>query len=207
MIAQLNLLPWREENRRKHKQRFVAMLVAGVLTVVAGHWLAASYLEQQKSLQQSRNQQLQQEIIALERRLSLLPELETQRDGLNKRLQVIVDIQQERNRVTQLFSLLPTLVPQGVYLDDLALQAGNVSINGFGDSNGRLASLLSNAENSAWLKNVTMHSIIATKGKKGEPLTRFNASFTMVRPAGDGRADGKKSPESNGRNGEKFNDE
>ncbi|MGF1760208.1 PilN domain-containing protein [Photobacterium sagamiensis] len=188
MIDKLNLLPWREEKRKKHKQRFVGMLVIAVAIVVASHWLAASYIVQQKSLQQSRNQQLQQEIAVLERRRAFLPELDKQRDALNKRLRVIANIQQERNRVTQLFSMLPALIPPGVYLEDLTLKAGNVSLNGVGESNGRLASLLSNAENSAWLENVAMHSIIATKGKNAEELTRFKASFTMVRTTDEGRA-------------------
>ncbi|PSW04867.1 PilN domain-containing protein [Photobacterium lipolyticum] len=188
MIDKLNLLPWREEKRKKHKQRFVGMLVIAVASVVAVHWLSASYIVEQKSLQQSRNQQLQQEIAVLERRRAFLPELDKQRDALNKRLQVIVDIQQERNRVTQLFSLLPALVPPGVYLENLTLKAGNVSLNGVGESNGRLASLLSNAENSVWLENVAMHSIVATKGKNAEELTRFKASFNMVRTTDEEQA-------------------
>ena len=188
MIDKLNLLPWREEKRKKHKQRFVGMLVIAVAIVVASHWLAASYIVQQKSLQQSRNQQLQQEIAVLERRRAFLPELDKQRDALNKRLGVIADIQQERNRVTQLFSMLPALIPPGVYLEDLTLKAGNVSLNGVGESNGRLALLLSNAENSAWLENVAMHSIIAAKGKNAEELTRFKASFTMVRTTDEERS-------------------
>ncbi|MDX1302593.1 PilN domain-containing protein [Photobacterium sp.] len=203
MIDKLNLLPWREDKRKKHKQRFVALLVVAVATVVAVHWLAASYIVEQKALQQSRNQRLQQEIAVLERRRAFLPELDKQRDALNKRLQVIVDIQQERNRVTQLFSLLPALVPPGVYLEDLTLKAGNVSLNGVGESNGRLASLLSNAEHSVWLENVAMHSIIATKGKNAEELTRFKASFNMVRATDEDPAAAQEQPKPKRPQGEK----
>ncbi|MCW8329639.1 PilN domain-containing protein [Photobacterium sp. SDRW27] len=182
MIEKLNLLPWREERRKQHKQRFIVMLGAAVIVVAAVQWLAASYIEQQKYIQQTRNQQLRQEISALERQLALLPELDRQRDALNRRLGVIADIQKERNRVTHLLSMLPGIVPQGVYLDNISMKSARISVNGTGDSNGRLATLLSNAEMSAWLKDVAMHSIVATKGDKKQDQTQFKASFTMKHP-------------------------
>lgn len=183
MIAKLNLLPWREDKRTQHKRRFTGLLGVAVFVAVAGHWLTAEFIGYQKEQQQVRNHQLQLEIDALDRQLSFLPELEQQRKGLNSRLRIIEDIQSERNRVTHLFSMLPALIPQGVYLNDISLKEGNVLLNGVGDSNGRLASLLSNAERSEWLKDVAMHSIEATKGVNSEDLTSFKASFTMKTPA------------------------
>ncbi|MEH6534495.1 MAG: PilN domain-containing protein [Photobacterium frigidiphilum] len=183
MIAKLNLLPWREEKRIQHKRRFMGLLGAAVFVAAAGHWLTAEFIEYQKELQQVRNAQLQLEVDTLDRQLSFLPELEQQREALNSRLRIIEDIQSERNRVTHLFSMLPALVPQGVYLDNISLKEGNVLLNGVGDSNGRLASLLSNAERSEWLKDVAMHSIEATKGVNLEDLTSFKASFSMKTPA------------------------
>ncbi|CAG18715.1 PilN domain-containing protein [Photobacterium profundum] len=183
MIAKLNLLPWREEKRLQHKRRFMGLLGAAVFVAAAGHWLTAEFIGYQKELQQVRNDQLQLEVDTLERQLSFLPELEKQREALNSRLRIIEDIQSERNRVTHLFSMLPALVPQGVYLDNISLKEGNVLLNGVGDSNGRLASLLSNAERSEWLKDVAMHSIEATKGINSEDLTSFKASFSMKTPA------------------------
>lgn len=192
MIEKLNLLPWREQRRRQHQQRFVAMLVLAVLAAVALQWLVASYIDQQKYLQQSRNQQLQQEIAALERQLSLLPEMEQQREALVRRLTVIADIQQSRNRTTHLLSMMPAVVPPGVYLDSVSLNSNRIVVEGTADSNGRLAALLSNAETSPWLDDVTMHSIVTTKGDKAQDLINFKASFSMVYPAGaDGESAGK----------------
>lgn len=183
MIDKINLLPWREEKRRLHRQRFFSLLGGAVAVAVLLLLGGASYSGQQQLVQQERNRHLQQEITRLERKLELLPELEKQREALNQRLGVIAEIQQERNRVTHLLSILPGLVPQGVYLDDVVLAADRIAVNGIGDSNGRLATMLSNAEVSEWFKDVTMHSIVATKGKKNQDLTRFKASFIMTHPA------------------------
>ncbi|ELR63940.1 Type IV pilus biogenesis protein PilN [Photobacterium marinum] len=188
MIERINLLPWREEKRRLHRRRFFSLLGGAVAGAVLLLWGSASYTEHQKLVQQARNQQLQQEIFRLERELKLLPELDQRREALNQRLGVIAEIQQERNRVTHLLSMLPSLVPQGVYLDDVVMTVDRIAVNGVGESNGRLAAMLSNAEGSVWFKDVIMHSIIATKGKKNQDQIKFKASFVMTSPRETGQA-------------------
>ena len=110
MIDKLNLLPWREQRRKQHKQRFVGLLVASVALAVVGNGAIGEYIENQQRQQQSRNQQLQQELTSLQQRLAFLPQLDKQRDAIELRLKVIVDIQLSRNRVTQLLNQLPEVV-------------------------------------------------------------------------------------------------
>ncbi|KXI24028.1 PilN domain-containing protein [Photobacterium sanguinicancri] len=180
MIKQINLLPWREQQKLQHKKRFLSGIGGALLLVLFVQIGVAQYFLEQQDIQQARNQTLHQEIAVLEHRLAILPELDRQRDALNKRLHVIAEIQRERNRVTRLFSVLPGLIPQGVYLESLVLNEHTVDLHGFGDSNGRLATLLGNIEKTVWLNEVAMHSIVATKGDSQQNLTRFNASFSML---------------------------
>lgn len=178
MIAKVNLLPWREEGRKRYRQRFGWMLGSAVFAIVLlvgmGGWL----LDGQLALQKGRNSRIDQEITVLENKLSLLPEMDVQREALLKRLSVITDIQKGRNHITQLLSLLPGLVPQGVYLEDISLTGNRVKFSGRGESNGHLATLLANAEQSEWVNDVTMHSIVRANEKQA--LIRFKASFELV---------------------------
>ena len=73
MIDKLNLLPWRELRRKQHKQRFVGLLMASVVVAMMGNGAIGEYIENQQSQQQSRNNQLQQELTNLEQRLAFLP--------------------------------------------------------------------------------------------------------------------------------------
>ena len=187
MIAKVNLLPWREDGKKRYRQRFGFMLIGtaalvGVL-LGAGGWL----LDRQLDIQSDRNAMIKNEITLLENKLSLLPEMDVQREALLKRLVVITDIQKGRNHITQLLSLLPGLVPPGVYLDDISLTGNRVKLSGKGESNGHLATFLANAEQSAWLQQVTMHSIVRANDKLA--LTQFKASFVLnpVPDAGRGK--------------------
>lgn len=130
-----------------------------------------------------RNQQLEQAIASLEQQLALLPKLDRQRLAYQERLVVIGKIQQARNQVTHLLNLLPAMVPEGVYLDQVSLTARRVALQGEGDSNGQLAMLLARAEQSPWISDVAMHSIVARDGERDAPDNiRFSASFQLRSP-------------------------
>ncbi|KAE8176886.1 PilN domain-containing protein [Photobacterium carnosum] len=182
MIDKLNLLPWRELRRKQHKQRFVGLLMASVVVAMMGNGAIGEYIENQQSQQQSRNNQLQQELTNLEQRLAFLPKLDKQRHAIELRLKVIADIQLSRNRVTQLLNQLPEVVPAGVYLDGVNLAIQRVNVDGFGDTNGHLAALLGKAEQSLWFKNIEMHSLVTTKGADKQQKSQFNASFDLTVP-------------------------
>lgn len=182
MIDKLNLLPWREQRRKQHKQRFIGLLAASVALAVAGNGAIGEYIENQQLQQQSRNNQLQQELASLEQRLAFLPQLDKQREAIEMRLKVIADIQLSRNRVTQLLNQLPEVVPAGVYLDGVNLASQRVKVDGFGDTNGHLAALLGKAEQSPWFNNVEMHSLVTTKSSDKKQKSQFNASFDLTAP-------------------------
>ncbi|OBU19418.1 pilus assembly protein PilS [Photobacterium kishitanii] len=182
MIDKLNLLPWREQRRKQHKQRFLGLLATSVVVAIAGNGAIAKYIETQHQQQQSRNHQLQQELTSLEQRLAYLPKLDKQRDAIELRLKVIVDIQLSRNRVTQLLNQLPEVVPAGVYLDGVNLASQRVKVDGFGDTNGHLAALLGKAEQSPWFNNIEMHSLVTTKSRDKQQKSQFNASFDLTAP-------------------------
>ncbi len=179
MIQTINLLPWREAARRRHQQRFFMLFGGAVICVLAILWGVWNYVSFQSEIQVSRNQTLKKEIAILDRQLSFLPKLDEQRQAINARLSIIVKIQDARNRPTQLLSLLSATIPSGVYLDQARLQGTRVHLDGVGDSNGRLAAFLSNAEKATWTKDVAMHSIVSMKGKNSEDLTKFQSSFLM----------------------------
>ena len=77
---------------------------------------------------------------------------------------------------------LPQLVPAGVNLAKLTFKNDIIKINGTSDSNTRLAVLLRNIEESTWLRDGNLDSIIALSAAEGN---RFEMRFSVIPMATD----------------------
>lgn len=177
MLHDINLLPWREEKRQQYKQRFYGMVVLGVLLALFLQWCGSLYIDHLKSVQRERNQQLQSYIAKLDKQLVNLKEIEAKHKSILTRLRLVESLQNERNKTTDFMNLMPELVPEGVYVDKIKMSGREVEMAGVSDSTARLATMLDNFENSTWLADVEMHSIISGKVLFGKKFQSFKLSF------------------------------
>lgn len=177
MLHDINLLPWREEKRQEYKQRFYGMVVLGVLMAIGLQWFGSLYIDHLKTQQKIRNQLLQAYVQELDKQLINLKAIEAKHKSILTRLRLVESLQNERNKTTDFMNLMPELVPEGVYVDKMKMNGRDVEIGGISDSTARLATMLDNFENSAWLMNIEMHSIVSGKVVFGKKFQTFKVSF------------------------------
>lgn len=177
MLHDINLLPWREEKRQEYKQRFYGMVVLGVLVAIGLQWFGSLYIDHLKTQQKARNQQLQAYVQELDKQLINLKAIEAKHKSILTRLRLVESLQNERNKTTNFMNLMPELVPEGVYVDKMKMNGRDVEIGGISDSTARLATMLDNFENSAWLMNIEMHSIVSGKVVFGKKFQTVKVSF------------------------------
>ena len=115
-------------------------------------------------------------------KLGKIKELRGRKDKLQERIDLIQSLQRSRNTPTQLMNTLPQLVPAGVNLAKLTFKNDIIKINGTSDSNTRLAVLLRNIEESTWLRDGNLDSIIALSAAEGN---RFEMRFSVTPMATD----------------------
>jgi type IV pilus assembly protein PilN len=141
-MARINLLPWREEQRRERQRHFMTTLfmtaVLGVVLVV----LAGSVFEQRIKHQQHRNDTIKQEIALLEARIARIDELERTRARLISRKQVIERLQASRSTTVQLLDQMAKSIPVGVTLTSVRQQGVQLWLAGNSQSNARVSAYL-----------------------------------------------------------------
>ncbi|RTZ13886.1 pilus assembly protein PilN [Vibrio aquaticus] len=179
MLHNVNLLPWRDEQRLRHKKRFVLMLLGAVMVAVLAQWGMGSYLKTQAQAQQARLNYLTSYIAQLDKRINALKEVEQEHKALLTRLEVVEQLQTLRNKTTDFMNAIPTLIPEGVYVDKIKMNGQQIQISGISDTTSRLATMLDNLEKSALLSNVEMHSIVHGKARFGKKFQTFNVSFSF----------------------------
>ena len=182
-MSNINLLPWREARALRQKKQFGVML--GIfLAITASLGFAADWLvKQQISHQQQRNQRLLQEMTILDAQLGEIRLLKERRKELIDRMQLIEQLQMRRNLPVRLFNQLPLLVPNGVYLNTLALQSNRIDVNGKTEAYGRVASMMRRIDGSGWLSQSQISTIFAADVAPVS-LSQFSMMFLVATTAG-----------------------
>ncbi|MDF2390191.1 fimbrial protein [Aeromonas sp. 2HA2] len=182
-MSNINLLPWREARALRQKKQFGVML--GIfLAITASLGFAADWLvKQQISHQQQRNQRLLQEMTILDAQLGEIRLLKERRKELIDRMQLIEQLQMRRNLPVRLFNQLPSLVPNGIYLNTLALQSNRIDVNGKTEAYGRVASMMRRIDGSGWLSQSQISTIFAADVAPVS-LSQFSMMFLVATTAG-----------------------
>ncbi|QPR52945.1 PilN family type IV pilus biogenesis protein TapN [Aeromonas allosaccharophila] len=181
-MSNINLLPWREARTQRQKKQFGALLGIFVLVTVALGFFANWLVDRQIVAQQQRNQRLVQEMTILDAQLGEIRLLKERRKELIDRMQLIEQLQMRRNVPVRLFNQLPSLVPNGVYLNTLAMQNNIIDVNGKTEAYGRVASMMRRIDGSGWLGQSKISTIFAADVAPVS-LSQFSMMFLIANNA------------------------
>ncbi len=182
-MPRINLLPWREAERKQRRQEFGvgavgALLLAGVITF-AVNWQMGSAIDAQNE----RNQYLKTEIANLDKQIAEILDLEQQKKRLESRIQVIEQLERSRPEIVHVFDQLVRTLPDGVYLTDVKQNNRRLTIKGVAQSSTRVASYMRNIDASEWLADPAL-SILETKGSGDSEFTLNASQKNPQAPAG-----------------------
>ena len=171
-MAHINLLPWREELRKLKLQEFirttaVSAVMAAVL-VLAGHLYINGKIEYQKQ----RNNFIQAEIDILNKRIGRIEELESMKQGLLARMNVIQDLQSSRPESVHLMDELVRSLPDGVFLNAFKQINKDLTMEGIAQSNARVSDYMRNIDTSEWISNPHL-DLIKTTEKNRRRIANF----------------------------------
>jgi type IV pilus assembly protein PilN len=186
-MPRINLLPWRTELRQRRKKEFLVAL-AGSLVVAAGVvYLSKLTVQGWTSAQQGRNQILRGEIAEIDKQIKEIEGLQTQRERLLARMQVITQLQRSRPEIVHLFDELVDAMPEGVNLVEVQQQGPRVELRGVAQSSTRVSALMRNISNSDWLRDPALDIVEAvSSGADRNSTFRMSAQqVPMVTPEGE----------------------
>ena len=177
----LNLLPHREEARKRRRKNFFTSLIlavlAGLCLAISGHWILG-YMQDE---QLSKNEKLKSEIAQLDKQIVEVANLEAEITGLLARKKAVEDLQVDRNIPVHLITELARLMPDGAYLTSVRQDAGKINLTGVAQSNQRISEFLRNLSTSSqWLEEPELVEIIASTTNVSPREQRPTATFSMV---------------------------
>ncbi|WNO08195.1 PilN domain-containing protein [Teredinibacter sp. KSP-S5-2] len=180
-MAQINLLPWREEFRQEKKNEFIKQL-AGV-AVLGGLMCYLWVMSMNNSItdQQQRNSILQNEINQLNQQVKEINELKKRRKELLDRMKVIQDLEGKRSIIVHYFDEFVKAVPDGIYITSLKKTDNMLFIEGVSESNTRVSAFMRRLNDSSWFSDPNLNSVVSAP-KKGDQAGTFVMQLKTVLP-------------------------
>jgi type IV pilus assembly protein PilN len=195
-MIRINLLPHREEARKRRQQQFgmlAGMTVVIALAVVGAIWF---FLDQQVQQQQQNVAYMKGEIAKLDKQIEEIRKIREETASLLAKKQVVEGLQSNRSEPVQLLDQLLRQLPEGVYLKNVKQTGAKVNVSGYAQSNARVSTLMRNLGASPYLENPELVEIKAVPApdKSGNRVNEFNMNISIKRAQAEAAASRASAP-------------
>ncbi len=189
-MAVINLLPWREERRKRLVQEFARQTVLVALFAAAIGGYAWYHVKGLVEHQQERNEYLEEQIAILQEDIKEIRKIEETKQQLLARMNVIQELQARRPQIVHLFFELADTLPEGVHLTGIKQSGDSLTIEGRAISKAQVSTYMRNLHRSDWLEDPRLE-VIQTGGN--ERVNSFTLKLAQTTPDADQEQDGEQS--------------
>ena len=162
-MPRINLLPWREQERKVRRREFAvaagAAVVAALVFALGGKLVYSSWIDAQNQ----ENNLLKKEIVKLDAEIADIQDLEERRQRLLARMEIIDKLQRKRPEIVHQFDELVRTVPDGVYLSSLKQTGKKLEIKGVAQSSTRVSTFMRTIDSSTWMDNPELQVVETAK--------------------------------------------
>jgi type IV pilus assembly protein PilN len=175
-MPRINLLPWREQERKVRRREFLVAsggaVLAAVVLIGVGKLMYASWTDAQLA----KNELLKKEIVKLDAQIADIQDLENRKQRLVARMEIIEKLQRKRPEIVHLFDELVKTVPDGVYLTQLKENGNRLEIRGVAQSSTRVSTFMRNIDASVWMDNPQLQVVESAQNSStgGSSFTLFS---------------------------------
>ena len=137
-----------------------AAAIIGVVCVLFGKFiLYASWIDSQNA----KNGLLRKEIVKLDAQIADIQDLETRKQRLVARMEIIERLQRKRPEIVHLFDELVKTVPEGIYLTQIKETGKKLEMKGVAQSSTRVSTFMRNIDSSSWMDNPQLQVVETSK--------------------------------------------
>ncbi len=189
-MARVNLLPWREWERRRRRQRFLFLLLLSLVIGIALVVWATQMVNSAVAGQEARNAYLRRQTAELNNKIKTINSLKATRQSLLNRMKVIEQLEQSRPMIVHLFEQLTLTVPDSVFIKSVHNKNGKLTIEGVAQSPAGVSSYMRRIDNSQWLGPPNLE-VVRTSSKGNTSHSSFTVTTQLVQPNDESKTSDK----------------
>lgn len=180
-MPRINLLPWREEDRKKRQRDFLVAMAGSFVAAIGVVGLTMFAYSQMIDNQNARNARLEAEIVELEKSIAEIDDLERQKERLLARMEIIEQLQRSRPEIVHLFDEITRQLPEGVYLTGMKQSGAAVELKGIAQSSTRVSALMRQVDSSEWMTDPGVVKVETTESGPARQ-SEFVVNLKQVNP-------------------------
>jgi type IV pilus assembly protein PilN len=185
-MMRINLLPHRQIKRAERQRQFGLMALMAAVAAGAVVFSGWTFLGSQKSSQLERNGRLEKAIASLDKEIADIKDLKDQINNVLERKQVVENLQTNRSQAVVILDEITRQLPEGLYLKSIKQQGNLITLEGFADTNARVATLVRNLSVSNWMESpnlIEIKSITVNNIKQNEFMLNVSLKAQKVETA------------------------
>lgn len=168
-MANINLLPWREDMRQEKKKAFISSMVVIFIAGLIVAFLWSQYVQFQIDAQNARNGVLTTAIKKLDQDVQEIKDLKARRKQVLERMVVIQSLQGNRPEIVKVYDEFVRVIPDGIYLSSATRTGGDIKLSGYAESTNRISSFMRQLDSSYKFSDANLSNLKAddTLGEQG----------------------------------------
>ncbi len=178
-MTRINLLPWREIRRKEDRRQFISIAAGAAILMAVIVFYVHIHIGGMIESQERRNKFLQDEIAKVDAMIAEIRTIETKKQQLLARMNIIQELQTRRPEVVHIFDELARAVPSGMYLTNVVQQSGTLVVEGVAQSNARVSSFMRNLDSSEWFSGPRL-DVIESDSKDAGRNSRFKLTVNQI---------------------------
>lgn len=175
----INLLPWRLQQRARNKQRFYRDICVGLAISILVMMGMHQYVLHLVSIQLGINNRLHKELQLLETPMQAMHDLKKSRERLIQMIKTMEGLEIARIIVLRLFEALPHCLVDDVYFYQIERTGDSVVAEGYAESNRVLAQVLHRLDKSGFVQEADIHEIKTVYDSRNPYHNQFKLSFIL----------------------------
>lgn len=175
-MLEINLLPWRENQRLQEKNSFFYLLVIVFFISLSFIGFSNFYVKKLIAHQLQENQQLKKEIILLDNQFKEINNLKLTSKKFIEQISLLRQFQLTNLLAIHLLDELANLISDEIYLQKVIKKDNKVTLVGYVRTSRQIHTLIRNLDESPWIEEPFLESI--RKVKKNN-LHEFKLNLTL----------------------------
>ena len=178
-MADINLLPWRQEKRGHDKRTFIIEFLIAIAIILFLIVLIHINYSKKLNRQLRHNDLLQKEIRALTLKITEIKKFRQINEVLGKQIDTLQTLQYQRYQIVTLFNAITQLMPKGIVLSQMKLGNNKVSLKGQASTHLQISELIKKIDTSKQLNTPTLSDITTLPTTEGTKVTKFQLSLQL----------------------------